>query len=128
MAVVQAFIIYGSETWVMTPHIGRFLGGFHHRVDHRLTGRQPRRVWDSVWVYPLLEYAMAGVGLLEVETYVSRRQNSVAQFIAARTIRDLCLEAERRLGSRLSKRWWEKDGLELEGIQTVYQEVERKEG
>ena len=26
LAVVQVFIIYGSETWVMTPRIGRVLG------------------------------------------------------------------------------------------------------
>ena len=29
---------------------------------------------------------------------------------------DLCLEAERRPGPQLSKRWWEKDGLGVEGI------------
>ena len=41
LAVVQSVMLYGSETWVMTPHIGRVLGIFHHRVDRRITGRQP---------------------------------------------------------------------------------------
>ena len=27
-AVVQAFLIFGAETWVMTPCIGQSLGGF----------------------------------------------------------------------------------------------------
>ena len=54
----------------MTPCIGRVLGGFHHRVDHRLTGRQTWRGRDGIWIYPLLEAAMEEVELQEVETYV----------------------------------------------------------
>ena len=68
MAVVQFLLLYGSETWVMKLHIGRVLGRFNHRVDLRLTGRQPRRGRDGVWVYPLLEDAMEEVGLKEVNT------------------------------------------------------------
>ena len=63
LVVVQLVMIYGSKTWVMTPHIGRVLGRFHHRVVLRLTGRQPRRGRDGVWVYSLLEDAEGGVGL-----------------------------------------------------------------
>ena len=28
--VVQATLLFVSETWVITPRIGRTLGGFHH--------------------------------------------------------------------------------------------------
>ena len=35
--VVQAVLISGSETWVMTPHMGRSLGGFQHRLDQWIT-------------------------------------------------------------------------------------------
>ena len=38
VAAVHTVLLYGSETWVMSPHIGRTLGGFHYRVDHRLMG------------------------------------------------------------------------------------------
>ena len=33
--VVQAILIFGVETWVMTFRIGRTLGSFHHRVACR---------------------------------------------------------------------------------------------
>ena len=85
----------------MTPHIGRVLGGFHHRVDHRLTGRKPWQGRDRVWVYPLLEEAMEEVGLQEVDTYTSHWQKTVVHFITTRTIMDLCLAAERRPGPRV---------------------------
>ena len=31
-AVVQATLLFGSETWVMNPSIGRTLGRFYHKV------------------------------------------------------------------------------------------------
>ena len=43
IAVVKAILMYGSETWVRTPSIGRVLGGFHYRVTQRLRGQQPRK-------------------------------------------------------------------------------------
>ena len=30
--VVQAVLIFGAETWVMNPYIGRDLEGFYNRV------------------------------------------------------------------------------------------------
>ena len=59
LEVVQSVMLYVSETWVITPCSGRVWGGFHHRVALRLTGRQPPRGRYGVWVYPLLEDAMA---------------------------------------------------------------------
>ena len=99
MAVVQVVLLYELETCMLTPYIKRLLGGFHHRVDLSIMGRQPRRGRYGGWLYPPLAEAMAEAGLQEVETHVSRRQNTVAQFIATGTIMDLCLAAERRLGS-----------------------------
>ena len=47
---------------------------------------------------------MVEVGLQDVETYVSRRQNTVAQLIATMPIMDICLAAEWNPGSRVTKR------------------------
>ena len=77
---------------------------------------------------PLLEAAMTEAGLQAVETCVSFRHNTVTQFIATRTIMDLSLAADRRPGSRVSKQWWEQDGLDVEGMRTVDWEAERTEG
>ena len=38
VAVVKAVLLFGLETWVMKPCIGRVLGRFHHIVARRLTG------------------------------------------------------------------------------------------
>ena len=42
-AVEQAVLLFGSETWVLTPSIERYLGRFKHRVARQITWRQTRR-------------------------------------------------------------------------------------
>ena len=128
LAVVKSVMIYGSESWVLTPHMKRVLGGLFHRVARRLTGRQPRRGQEGGWVYPGTEDAMAETGLQEVENYVSCRQNTVTQYIATKPIMDRCLAAKRNPGPRAAKRWWEQECLDLAGMRTVARESEHAEG
>ena len=45
---VKAVLIFGAETWVVTPYMGRFLGGFQDQVLRRLTVRLPRSKTDGV--------------------------------------------------------------------------------
>ena len=79
----------------MDVNIGRTLVGIHHRVAFKLTGDQPRKVLDGIWVYPLLAKVKAEACLNEVETYISRRQNTVSQYIITRSTMDLGVLLER---------------------------------
>ena len=76
-------------------------------------------------MYPLLVEAMEEEVLQEVDTYISRRQNTVTQFIVIRPIMDLFIVAYRRPDSRVAKRWWEQGGLYLGGMRMADQEAER---
>ena len=58
---------------------------------------------------------MKETGMVGIHTSIIRRQNTVAQFIATRPILDLCEHATRRPGARVSRRWWEKTGIDLKG-------------
>ena len=71
VVVVQEVLMYGPGTSVMTPRIGRVLGGFYHRVGCSLTGQKSQGVRDGKWVYTLLEELMEEARLHEVNTYVS---------------------------------------------------------
>ena len=42
-AVFQANLLFGSDTWVVTPRIGRTLGGLHHRMSHCLVVMDPKQ-------------------------------------------------------------------------------------
>ena len=71
---------------------------------------------------------MADMVLHEVETYVYRCQNTFSQYIANSPIMDLCLVAKRRPGPRAETRWWDQEGLDLEGMRTAAWEAEQSEG
>ena len=46
-AVVQQVLLFGAETWVVTPKMERVLSAFLHGATRRLAGRQPRREKDG---------------------------------------------------------------------------------
>ena len=89
-AVVQQVIMFGAETWVLTPRMERALNSFIHGAAIRITGRQPRRGWEGKCFYPSLEGAMKVAGFTDVRTSINRSQNTVAQYISTQPLLDLC--------------------------------------
>ena len=103
-AVTHAVLLFGAETWVLTPIMEKALSSSQHRVVRRLTGRQPRRRVGRSWEYPSLEEAMAKAGFKRIRTYIMRSQNTVAHYIAMQPIMDLCERSVQRTGARVSRR------------------------
>ena len=91
------------------------LESLQSRVARRLTGKQPRQNKDGIWDYPPLAEALGEAGLEGIRKLITRRQNMVAQYIAKRPILELCKRATRRPGARVSRKWWEQAGIDLEG-------------
>ena len=115
-AVSQAVLLFGAETWVLTPRMKQDLDSFQHRVARRFTRRQPRRQVDASWAYPPLEEAMRAAGFEGMRKSVLRRQNTVAQYIVTRQIMDLCERSTQRPGARVSWQCWEQAIINLEGV------------
>ena len=113
VVVVQAVLLFGSETWVVTPRLEKALAGFHHRAVQWMAGMGPESQLYRTWVYPPIGEALEMLGLDEIGVYIDRRQNTVAQYIAPRPIMELCMAVERRMGMRLSRRWWDKPTLDI---------------
>ena len=109
--VAQSVLLYGCETWVISPAVQRALSGFHHRVARRLSGRTPRYLrQEDRWVYPPIAEALEVAGMFTMEHYVSIRQNTLVNNITTRPILELCREAERRTGSPSRLYWWTQPG------------------
>ena len=71
------------------PHMAKILGGVHHRVAQCITGEIPHIRTNRIWRYPPLEEAMIMSGMEEFDTYISRRHNTVGQYIATLTSMDI---------------------------------------
>ena len=117
-AVVHAVLLFGLEEWMLTPRMGWALGSPHHRVSSQITGRQPKIQEKGEWEYPPLAAVMEEAGFGEIGAYILKRQSTFAQYVATRKIMDLCKKAVWRLGDWVDQRWWEKEGIDLEGVRT----------
>ena len=73
IAIVQAVLLYGSETWTVNQSILRVVGGFHNRVARRIA-HCTSHLSNGEWVYPPLSDAFEATGLAPVETYIQERQ------------------------------------------------------
>ena len=118
--VVQAVIIFESETWVLTPRLEKALEGFHHRVVRRMAGMVPKCQRDVTWVYKPIGAVPAMVGMDNIGVYIDCLHNTVAQYIATRVIMDLCLVEEWKPGLRIYRRWWEHTALYILGNRAGY--------
>ena len=114
-AVAQAVLLFGAETWVLTQSMEKALDSFQFRVARRMTGKKPRQKKDGRLYYLPLAESLREAGMEGIRKSITWRQNTVAQYIATRPILDLCKRATRRPGARVSRRWWEQAGIDLEG-------------
>ena len=112
--VVQQVLLFGVETWVVTPRIEQVFNSFMHGAARRITGRQQRIGWYRKWFHPSLEGAMKEAGFKNIKTSINNRHNMVAQYIATRPLLDLCEGTNQIGGARVSKRWWDKKGSDWE--------------
>ena len=105
-AFVQLVLLFGTQNWVVTPHMVRYLGGFQYQVVRVLMGRIPWCSLEVRWEDTLMEAARAEAGFETMKTYIRQRQNMVAQYIVMKSIMELCEAAERNQGARVEMRWW----------------------
>ena len=120
-SVVQS--VFGVETCVVTPHMRRVLRGFQDQVEQRLMGGLPQKRSDGGYKYTLAEAAREEARFNLMDTYIQRRQNTVAQYIATQPILDLCRAADKKLGTRVGMCWWEQAVLDLVGARETVAEV-----
>ena len=55
-------------------------------------------------------------GFEEIGFYITRRKNTVAQYIATQPIMDLCERYVQRLGAWVSRQCWYQEGIHMEGV------------
>lgn len=84
-AVVQAVLLYGSETWVLNTKTWSRLTAFQHRIDRSLAGehghpdpRDPEN--PEMWIYPDMEAVLEKVGLLPIVEYIEKRREQVERY------------------------------------------------
>ena len=106
-ATVQAVLLYGSETWSLSPSSQKRLVGFHIRAAWRMSGLRPEKKPDGSWTYPRSAEVLEACGLHTIAHYMDVSRQTVANFIVNRPIFELCTSAVRKRGSPVRPFWWD---------------------
>jgi hypothetical protein len=80
-ATVQAVLLFGSETWKLSPLSLKSLEGFHIRAACCMAGMQPAQNPDGMWTYPNLKEVLKTVGLKTIDHYIGVCIETIARFI-----------------------------------------------
>ena len=81
MAVVQAVLLYASESWTITEKDMKKLRSFHFRAIRHMTGEHIRKVTEEEWEHPDHEKLMKKCKLLSIETYIARRRGTLRKYL-----------------------------------------------
>ncbi len=113
-AVVQAVLLYGSETWILSPTALARLEGFHIRAAYWMVKKnKPHRGPGHRWVYPKSEDVLEECGLKTIAEYINVRWQTIAECVATRLILDECVQGKQKQGA-IPHRWWWEQKMDLE--------------
>ena len=98
-AVVQTGFLYGSKRWVVMGAMLKVLEGFHHRVTRRIKGKTYQRMVNREWEWPQVEDTLEIEGIWTIKKFINLWQATIAENFAFQNIYELCIEAEKILGS-----------------------------
>jgi hypothetical protein len=105
---VQAVLLFGSESWTLSPVTLRQLEGFHLRAAYRMAIRhKPERGPNGTWKYPATVDVLEEVGLRTAEEYIAVRRQTIAAYVVNRPVFWACVEGERMRGTVPHTWWWE---------------------
>jgi hypothetical protein len=107
-AIIQAILLYGCETLVISWTALARLEGFHIHTAYRMANKnKPKRSPWNEWVYPRLEDVSKECGMTTIEEYIQIFRQTIAVYVATRPIFNKCRQGERKSWAILHRWWWE---------------------
>lgn len=109
LAVVQAKLLFGSETWVLSKRLMQRLESFHARCARGIAHRPIRHNPDNTWEHPPMDEVLNACGLSPISTYIAKCKTSLLNCYAdaESQLYTLCL-ASTPVGSGARRQmWWD---------------------
>jgi hypothetical protein len=98
-STVQSILLFGNETWNLSPVSLKSLEGFHIQAAWRMAGKRPLKLPDSTWTYPNSAAVLDKVGLKSIAHYIGMQGQHIASYIDDKPIFQSCVDGVRRHGS-----------------------------
>ena len=111
--VVQAVILFGSETWVLTAALIKNLEGVHVGFLQEVTDKMALRIWDNKWKKEGEYSVIQEAGTRHLRKYINKSQEKVAELVDLRPIFEVCVkDMGYEEGGRFLERWWRQAAVE----------------
>ena len=121
MAVVQAVLLYGAESWTITERNWKRLESFQNRAVRYMTGKHIRKNGDGSWSYPNHYLLEKECGLFPIRTYIKRRRGTLRKYLEDN--REPLLEEAKKLTApaRNSQKvlWWRQSFISKEEMKNM---------
>ena len=109
LAVIQAVLLYGSESWVISQQSRKHLETFHNRCARHMAHRHIRFV-SGVWEHPSTTEVLDCCRLSPILTYIAQRKERLLHTYAAPCSPSFwsCLEwGSHNICSNHHPKWWQ---------------------
>jgi hypothetical protein len=107
-AVVQAILLYGSETLNLTNSALARLKGFHVCAAYKMARKHwPKRDANGVWVYPKTADILEECSMATIAAYIRSHRQTIAVYMVTRPVFKACMEGKWRQGLMPRQWWWE---------------------
>jgi hypothetical protein len=114
LGIIQAILLYGSKTWVISLQAMARLEGFHIRAAWRMAQKHKlRRGPQKEWVYPKSEDVLRECGMKSIAEYIQIRRQTIAVYVATRPILQECRQGEQQ-SRAVPHRWWWEQPMDLD--------------
>ena len=94
VSLVQYILLFGVDTWVVTPCILKALYILNNRAAHQISSRFNQQQRNVIWVYPPISETLMGALLSPFGYYITCRKNNLAQYITMWPIYDITVAKE----------------------------------
>jgi hypothetical protein len=106
-AIIQAILLYGSESWVISRTAMVRLERFHTRAAYRIAKKnKPKSGPNREWMYLRSEDVLKECGMKMMEEYIVICRQTIAVYLATRPILDECRQGEQKRGAIPCRWWW----------------------
>ena len=106
-AVVQAVLLFGADTSVLSAAMLKNLEGVHVGFLRQVTGMKARRLGEKNWTKEGPDRVLQAAGTKSLREYIDKRQATVAEWVALRPIFEVCAkETGYEGGGKLREPWW----------------------
>ena len=106
-AIVQAVLLYASESWVMTDPAMKALNSFHHKCARYIAREHIKQQTNGEWILPSSTAVLQKCGLFKIEEYIMRRKQTVENFVLGQPIYQTCINSVVSAGNVNQKVWWD---------------------